>query len=290
HILHSDIHLLNLIDELGLSIEWRKIKVGFYYQGRIYPFNGVFDLIKFKPLPFGDRLKLGLLFLSIRNKKNLEDLEKISIQKWIERESGTRIYEKFINPLISAYFGSSSEISAAYLANRWRTESKSIAGLLGYMDISEITTRLEKYILDNGGTISRKSNIQEINKADENFILKTNDKEQRTKYLVSTIPPPILTKIFKTMPLDLKDELSRISYMGCICVSYWMNKKTSEYYWINILDKDYPFVACFEHSNLNPCIRGGLVYAVCYLNESDILWKKSDEEIVNHFAAYLPKI
>lgn len=290
HILGSDAPLLKMLKELGLCVEWQKVKVGFHNQGKVYPFNGLFDLLNFKPLPLADRLKLGLLFLSTRRSKSLEDLENVSIQKWIEREVGLGAYEKFIQPLISAYFGSAAEISAAYLANRWRTESKSVTGLFGYLDISEITNRLEKVILDNEGVISRKASIKEIKIEDEHFILRVDGEEYRAKYVVSTVPPPILVSIFKTMSFDCKEELSKISYMGCICVTYWLSEKVSEYYWINVLDRDYPFVACFEHANLNPQVSGGVVYAISYLDENNILWKKSDEEIADYFTVYLSKI
>jgi protoporphyrinogen oxidase len=290
HILGSDTPLLQMLKELGLSVEWQKVKVGFHNQDKIYPFNGPLDLLKFKPLPLAERLKLGLLFLSTRRSKSLEDLEKVSIQKWIETEVGTEAYQKLIEPLISSYFGSGAEISAAYLANRWRTESKSVTGLLGYLDISEITHRLEKVILENEGIISREANIKEIKIEDDHFILKLDHEEYNAKYLVSTVPPSILTSIFKTMPLDCNEELSKVSYMGCICVTYWLSEKVSEYYWINVLDRDYPFVACFEHANLNPQVSGGIVYAISYLNENNIMWKKSDEEIADYFTAYLSKI
>ena len=45
HILGSDAPLLQMLKELGLCVKWQKVKVGFYNQGKIYPFNGPFDLV-----------------------------------------------------------------------------------------------------------------------------------------------------------------------------------------------------------------------------------------------------
>ena len=50
-----------LIDELGMSdqLTWRDSKVGFFNRGRIWPFVTPLDLLRFRPLPLIDRVRLG---------------------------------------------------------------------------------------------------------------------------------------------------------------------------------------------------------------------------------------
>jgi len=83
HVLRSDAALIDMIEELKLSIRWKKVKTGFYSKGKIFPFNTALDLMRFKHLPLTDRLKFGLLLLSTRWSSSLQYLEKISIESWI---------------------------------------------------------------------------------------------------------------------------------------------------------------------------------------------------------------
>lgn len=289
HVLHSDATLMQMIRELKLKVEWKKIRTGFYKEGNVYPFNGSIDLLRFKPLPLIDRFKLGLLILSTWRAKSLENLEGISVENWIKDKVGVKAFENFIDPLASSYFGSAEDISAAYLANRWKTESKSITGLLGFLDIAEIVNGLEKEVLDHGGSIRINAPVTSISVEDCGFKLKIKDEIYHSDYLVSTIPAPQLLKIVESKG-DLERELGGVTYRGCICVTYWLKEKVSDYYWINILEKTFPFIACFEHANLNPYVKGGVVYAVTYLDEKSDLWGKSGEDIANYFSEHLAKI
>ena len=49
HLFMSDIHMVDLIQQLGLGhkLAWIESKVGFYYGGKIWKFNSPSDLLKF---------------------------------------------------------------------------------------------------------------------------------------------------------------------------------------------------------------------------------------------------
>ena len=62
HIFTSDRHILQLMDEFGLSgdLTWNSPKSGIYMNGRMSPFSSPLDLIRFRELSFVDRIALGL--------------------------------------------------------------------------------------------------------------------------------------------------------------------------------------------------------------------------------------
>ena len=62
HWFTSDRDIINLCEEIGLEnrIGWFPSKVGTLFEGKIYDFVTPLDLLKYRPLSFTDRFKLGL--------------------------------------------------------------------------------------------------------------------------------------------------------------------------------------------------------------------------------------
>ncbi len=67
-ILPDDHALLGFIRELGLEgdLLWRRTDMGFMHSGKTYPLNTPMDLLRFSPLPFVDRIRMGLLGIRAR--------------------------------------------------------------------------------------------------------------------------------------------------------------------------------------------------------------------------------
>ncbi|MDI6903474.1 MAG: FAD-dependent oxidoreductase [Methanocellales archaeon] len=287
HVLKSDRILLRTIRELGVQTTWRRVKIGLFSGGKTYPMNRPWDLLRLEPLSFTDRIKFGLLVLSAKRAKNLEGVD---LKNWVERNASRSVFEKLIAPLISAYFGSAEGISAAYLANRWKTESTSVTGLLGYVDISQIILGLKEKILAQNSEIITDTEVTRIREVGGSFVVEAKDKSFEADYVISTVPAPITAKICEGLPKDLAKELEKIRYKCCICVTYWLKERASDYYWVISLDEKIPFVACFEHANLNPNVGGGVVYVVAYCDLDDKIWQTKDEEIAKYYAEYVPFI
>jgi protoporphyrinogen oxidase len=72
HIFTSDTVIIDLINELGLGdkLNWIDSKVGWYADGKIYNFVSPFDLLKFGPVPFLDRIRLGLMALKLQKRSD----------------------------------------------------------------------------------------------------------------------------------------------------------------------------------------------------------------------------
>ena len=287
HILSSDKMLLEIIRKLDIKVNWRKVKIGFHYKGNSYPMSSPLDVLRFNVLNIFDRLRFGLLVLRARRSKALENTD---LRDWVIKNAGKTVYEKLIDPLVSSYFGSADGITAAYLANRWKSESGSATDVIGYADVSQIIKKIAAYIEDKGGKITTGCEVTQIKRKDSSFDVSSPGGSFNFNYVVSTIPAPILANVCKDLPEPFIQQLSKIQYRGVICVTYWLPKKSSDYYWLIMLDKQSPFVACFEHANLNPYMpQGGLVYAVAYCASESEVWQMSDEEIARLFSRDLPK-
>ena len=57
-----DTPLFELLDELKLTqkLHWRKTRMGYFYNGKLYDWGNPIALLKFSPLSFLERLRYGL--------------------------------------------------------------------------------------------------------------------------------------------------------------------------------------------------------------------------------------
>jgi len=282
HVLASDKPLLKTLKRLNIPIEWRKVKVGFHVNGKKYPFNRPFDLLRFDLLPFWDRIKFGSLILRTRHGKR--NLNNISVKDWIMKEASAKIYGILIEPLIRSYYGSCDDISAEYLASRWRIESSSITGELGYVDVQRLIEKLREKILNMNGTIILNDPVRSLSRKDDKWFIHTSHHMYQTRVVISTVPTPILKDLYNHACVP------RIRYKSVVCITFRLHKPASEYYWLVNLDRNSPVVSCLEHSNLNPTFKGGLVYAIAYCDPKDYIWKTPDGVLAQEWAKYLSRV
>ncbi|MFH0896503.1 MAG: FAD-dependent oxidoreductase [Candidatus Bathyarchaeota archaeon] len=286
HVLRSDKPLNEALKFFKIAIDWRNVKIGFYVHSKIFPFNGPFDLLRFSPLSLADRFRLGWLVL---NTKYNEQLRDISVKEWTVSKTGGSVYENFVSPLISTYFGSSENIAAAYLAQRWSDESKYASNSLGYTDFPQLVDSYVDWIGSRKGVIKTDCGLRAVRIGDKEVIVVSNGEEYYDA-VVLTCPTPESKQLLEDAPQEVIDQLDTVEYRACLCLALLLEEKISNYYWVNILDRKIPFIACFEHGNLNPNIKGGLVYAVAYVNQMDKLWNLADEEIYRLFEEGLKKV
>src|SRR6267143_166468 len=120
-ILTSDLPLLQLIDDLGLTseIRWTETKVGFYTGKGFHSMTTTMDFLRFPDLSLWEKFRLGLGVLRASRIKDGKKLEAIPIADWLIRIFGRGNYEKMWEPLLKCKLGSCrEEASAAFI---WAT-------------------------------------------------------------------------------------------------------------------------------------------------------------------------
>jgi hypothetical protein len=132
HYNKGDTALFNLCKELGIKIVWFKAPMGFLSEGKIYDFDNVFDLLKFKPLSLNDKIRFGLeLYFNIGTSQ--------------------KAYEVIWKPLLIQKFGAHYlNVPMTYIYSRPRSN-----GYLGYMEGSTqvLIDRLYEGIIENKGEV-----------------------------------------------------------------------------------------------------------------------------------------
>jgi protoporphyrinogen oxidase len=120
-ILSSDSYLRQLCIDLGIQdkLRFRETKMGFYHQGQIHSMNGIVEFLRFPPLGWIDRFRLGLTVLYAQFVRDWQQLEDISVEKWLLQLSGQRTFENIWKPMLKAKFdGGFDDTPATYIWSR----------------------------------------------------------------------------------------------------------------------------------------------------------------------------
>src|SRR5258706_8044407 len=124
-ILPTDRALVRWIHALGLGADlmWKRIRMGFTYRLKTYKMDGPLDLLRFSPLTFGERLRLGLMGLRARGSAADLSLDDVPVGDWARAQVGDRVFEVLWKPLLEAKIGDGYPgIPATWLANRLSRE------------------------------------------------------------------------------------------------------------------------------------------------------------------------
>jgi len=227
--------------------------------------------------------------------------EKITAKEWVSKYVSKNVYDKVWGPLMNQKFGPLADtVAMTWLYGRIHSRVASREGggakeVLGYMKGSYqvLVDALENAVLKEGARIMKNTPVSKV--VLDNGKVKgvvVNGQEHIMDSVVLTCAPAISRKLV-SFDKEYDERLSKMKYHGAMNLIMRTKKSLSKTYWLNVAEKDSPFVAVIEHTNLVPKeFYGGdtVVYLSKYLNTEDELYKASDEKVKNVFFEYLKKI
>jgi protoporphyrinogen oxidase len=292
-ILSSDSHLRQLCTELGIAdkLRFHETKMGFYFQGRIHSMNSVGEFLRFPPLGWIDRFRLGLTVLYAQMVRDWHQLEGISVEDWLVRLSGRRTFENIWRPMLKAKFdGSFKDTPATYMWSRLvRTKStrggasqKEEAGHLigGYITlVKAMAERIEAA----GGKIHLRCPVQEIViEQGQTRGLRLGGEVRPFNAVVSTMQTSIFRRLIPQASQEYHEYLAKTDYLGIVCPLLVMDRPLSGFWTLYITDEQVPFTGVIETTTyIDPEYVGGhhLVYLPKYTAPGSPWQQKSDGEI-----------
>lgn len=303
-ILSSDSHLRQLCEELGIADQFRfnETKMGFFYQDTIHSMNNMIEFLRFPPLGWIDRFRLGLTVLYAQFVRNWHRLEGISVEKWLVWLSGRRTYENIWLPMLKAKFdGNFDDTPATYIwsrlvrikSTRSGANQKEEAGHLVGGYVSLINAMADR-IKDMRGKIHLQTPVSKVViEQDRAMGVQVDDEFHSFDLLVSTLQPPIFQHMIPDASSEYRDFIGQTEYLGIICPIMVLDRPLSGYWTLNITDNRIPFTGVIETTSyIDPQYVGGhhLVYLPKYTAPDSPLQKKTDEEIQNLWLSYLEKM
>lgn len=283
HFFASDQAAKNLIKELDLSkrLFYTRLKTSIFENGKICQFDSPLSVLKFPHLSLLEKLRTGLVTLYLRSINNWQKLEKTTAENWLPRFYGKKPYQLLWQPLLESKFGQyTPKISMAWFWARIKKRSSKLGYLEGGFQV--LIDKLTEKIKENGGEILLNSEINDLD-----YLNKFNK-------VVVTIPTPEFLKM-KPLLADYKNKLKKFHFVGALNLILVLKEKflTDGTYWLNINEKEYPFVAVVEHTNfVAPKYYNDdhILYVGGYYSKNHRYFKMSKEEIFKIFKPYLKKI
>ncbi|MDA1096083.1 MAG: NAD(P)/FAD-dependent oxidoreductase [Chloroflexi bacterium] len=308
HLFLSDTSLIGLLTELGLedNLIWANSTVGYFTHGRIYPFSTAMDLLRFAPVSLIDRIRMGLVTLYLQRLKNWKKLEHRTAASFMRQWAGRRNYEEIWEPLLRGKFTIYAEqLGMPWLWSKFATRVSSRKGLLGREQLGYVRgswqiliDALEQRIHEAGGTVRVGTGVSRImTEAGRVSGIRFQGPdgavhEQPADAVIATVPSFLLPNLVD-LPTEYEAKTRGVEYEGAIAVVWVLNRSLTHVYWLNVADRDIPFLLVLEQTNLVPSSEYGgkhILYTANYVTRDDRRWALSDAEIVAEYVPHLKKI
>ena len=304
----GDEGLYQLLRELEIfdKLKWQQSTTGFFYEGKLYPFRGGLDLLRFSPISLFSRLRFGLIVLYARFLRDWQSLDEIPAKQWLINFLGQSTYQVIWEPLLKIKFGRYHEqVSAAWLCHRIYRVSKSRPNLfepekMGYVEggCQTIIDALERKISLQGGEIRLNSPVQSILvENDQVSGVVVDDTQHQYDKVVAAVPLSRLNRLLPKTNLpkvaNLKAALEQIHYIGVVCLVLRLKKSLTDYFWVNINDSSMSINGIIEYTNLNPCPELGgdkIVYVPFYLPTDEPRYTFKPQQLLAEYLAALKQI
>lgn len=300
----GDLNLLALLDELGLGarIRWGNTRTGFFVDGRLHSMSSTVEFLKFPPLSWVDKLRLGLTILRASRIRDGRPLEEIPATEWLERWSGPRTMERIWRPLLMAKLGEHyHQASAAFI---WAIVARMYAarrtGLkrerFGYVDggYAVVLGRLSESLEASGVELRAGVRVARVEDTGSGAAVATEGEMTRDfDRAVLTVPATRIPALCPDLTEVEKARLGGVVYQGVVCASVLLKRPLAGFYVTNITDGWVPFTAVIEMTALVDRARFGghsLVYLPRYLSQQDHHWERSDDDLRVEFLAALGRM
>jgi protoporphyrinogen oxidase len=304
HWFTSDVHILRLVDELGLGgrVLRRSPRTGLYYANHFFRLSRPVDVLRFSPLRLIDRLRLGLLLLQARRVRDWRQLEALTAREWLTQLCGAEVYRVVWDPLLVGKFGNfSDEISAVWFWNKLllRGSSRGRQGteILYYFKggFAALAYAIAQRIIDAGGELRTATRVTGIEREGRRITAVTTTTARLPADAVIFTPAlPIIADILAShLPVDYIAALRRVKYLAVVCLVLELDHSLSDTYWLNVNDPSFPFVGVIEHTNFEPPASYNgrhIVYLSKYLPIDDPLYAMSSEQFLAFALPHLTRM
>lgn len=303
HWFTNDRHVMQLIKELGLSdkVNINPTNTGVYYANNFFRLSTPWDLLNFSPLPFLDRIRLGLLALRARRVKHWQELEDKTAAEWLQELGGKNVFRIIWEPLLKGKFGSvANQISAVWFWNKLKlrggSRGKGGEERLAYFKggFVALAEALAQRIQQQGGEIITNSKVMTLQPDAGRWRISCATQEYSADQVIITTALPIVANLLQSWASsDYLASLRRIHYLANVCLVLELKHSLSDTYWLNVNDPSFPFVGVIEHTNFERAETYAgrhIVYLSKYLPHTDSLYQMNADEMLDYAFPYLQKM
>jgi len=296
HFFTSDREVKRILKELNLekSLFYQNTKTSLYFQGKIYPYDCLSHFLNFPHLSLIDKIRMGGAIFILRQLPFLPFFEKVATEEFFPKLIGSSGWEIIWKNLMEGKFGDlSNEVSFAWFWSRIKKRSQKLGYLEGGTEI--LIEALKKKIKKKGKVLTN-TPVLALDRVGDRWRLKTEKREFSVDRVVLATPMPQALKLVeKHIPKERVEEWSRLKMIGALAMVLRLKRRflPGETYWLNILEKEFPFIVLVEQTNfIDPSYynKEHLVYVGGYYHQGNSIFDWSKRSVFSRFAPYLRRL
>jgi protoporphyrinogen oxidase len=287
HLFRGDSHAIGLIEELGLAddLVWPRPLTVTLRDGKVHQLDSPMSLLRFPPLLYRDRLRMGAWLAYLKALPSPDRLEGQTASAWIRSHMGERSYEVVWGPLLRGKFGAlADEIAMPWFWARVHDRTSELGYLRG--GFQRLYNRLAERISELGGDLRLGTEVREVRTNPEGglSVFTADGAPIRVDRVVSTLAVRLTCRLVPELPVAYRQRYEWGQAYGAHCMVLALDRQLTDSYWMNVNDPGFPFMALVEHTNyMSPDEYGGRPM-------DDPLLRQSTDEVVDRFAAHLSRI
>jgi len=300
HWFQSDASMLGLIRELGWQdrVLFPRPYTVMYHEGKFYPFDSIPAALLYPGLGYGiNKIRFGLVGLYLRLTNNWKALESVTVEAWMRKWAGDKVYEEMWEPMLVGKFGEryAKEVNMAWMWARLKSRTTRLGTYRG--GFQQFSDDLAAVLRQRGAQIRLSTAVQNIEAQADGLALSVAGTGGETfDRVLSTVSPGIMARMAPSLAPDYLQGLLNLKSLGAVVMVLALRRKLSEkgYYWYNLPKKaGFPFLALVEHTNFLPAENCGgdhIVYCGDYLETDHEYFRLSQEELLQRFLPGLARV
>jgi protoporphyrinogen oxidase len=296
HWFTSDSEIKQLAAELGVTDKLLTLSpvTAQFFEGRAYALDGVIPVLRFPGMPFFDRLRMGLCIAWLKLRSDWKPLERVTAREWLLRWMGRPAYTAIFEPLMQGKFGPAAEgLPMSWLWARLKSRTPKLMYYAG--GFQAFADRLAEALGERGATLVYRAPVKEIRQAEDGRLrLRRGEDWHDFDRVIATTGPHLLAQMTPELPADYLAGLQDLPFLGAIVAVLALDRPLmDEVYWLSMDKREFPFLACVEHSNFVSAEHYGgehLVYVGDYLPTDHRYFGLSEAEILAEWLPALSRI
>lgn len=266
HFLYqSDQDILMLAKELGIhdKFHFHPSTIRYFHEGVDYPFMTPIDLIRFKPLSFIGRIRLGVMTLYLKKVKNWRPLSTVTAWDWLNTWMGKEVTREIWEPLLRGKFNHFyDKITMSWLWGRFnvraRSQNKDFSGeKLGYPEggFTIIVDALVNELNKHNVVIKTNTGIHTIRQNLNSGVVLTTKAGENHEYdgVIATVPSPVFAGMIagdSAISSEYIERLKSVDYLDAVVMVFRTTQTITDAFWYNIKDNRVPFLTLLSTSAL----------------------------------------
>jgi protoporphyrinogen oxidase len=296
HIFRTDTRSMAFIQELGLGdrLLWGQPNTSTLAGGRIVKLSTIPDLLKLRLLDPLDRARFLSGMAVLKAIPNERVFTGWTAARWMPRLMGRRVYDVMWEPVLRGKFGArADQIAMSWLWSRVHERSLRLGYVRGGFQL--MYDAFGERIRALGGTVLTGTAAAAITIRDGRPEVRTDrDELHQFDRVLVTLPTRLFTRLADGLPAEWVQRYPGPEHYGAHVLILGLNRQLLPgVYWLNINDRDLPFLALVEHTNfMPPADYGGvhLIYLGNYLPMDHPLFGQSDTEVLDSFLPAVARI